>query len=141
MSQSRQFNDCYLNTWVAEVDANANDNGETNAASFDRRDCYGPTINVRVRNLAQNKNIAFKLQDSADNAVWADVTNETGHAQRTDMLAANNISANGGYNYFYAGEKRYIRLVVISKSAAPAAKLDVLYQKHILANKPRNTGF
>ena len=142
MSARRQFNDCYVNAWVAEVDASAAQNGTVNSATFDTNQCYAPTINVRVRALAQNKKIKLKLQDSDENnAGWADVVNTTGYGLKTDMNPDTEISANGGLNYFYAGQKRYIRVVVTSVDAAPAAKLDILFQKHMLASKPRNTGF
>ena len=142
MSQRRQYNDCYLNSWNAELAANAADDGVARSGVFDTVDCFAPTVNVNVRELGNNKKIAISLEESdSSNAGFTDVANLTGKGPVTDALASNEISENGGHTFYYAGLKRYIRLKVTSKSAAPAAKLDILFQKHILASKPRNTGF
>ena len=142
MSARRQFNDCYQNSWVANLAAHANKDGVANSASFDTANCFAPCINIRVADLAANKKISFKLQESdQSNAGFADVASVSGRAPKTDMLATTEITENGGYNYYYSGLKRYIRVVMTSLDAAPAANLTILFQKHMLASKPRNTGF
>ena len=89
-----------------------------------------------VRALAQNKKLTFKLQESSDNAAWEDVPN----GAKTDLDSTAEVSANGNHKFFYAGQSRYVRLVVTSVDAAPEAKLDVIYRKDRLFFKPDNTG-
>ena len=132
-----QQNDRYQNVWVAEVTANTSNNGVTNVTSFDTANCNAPTINVNVTSLGVGKKIKFKLQDSDDNTTFADVPDGVA----TDVVQATEITANGGYSYYYAGDKRYVRLVVVSASASPAAKVLCLYQRHRLHNLPNNESF
>ena len=142
MSYRRQFNDCYVNQWVDSVAAAAGKDASVNSAAFDTQRCFAPSINIRVRALAANKKLSFKLQDSNEsNANFVDVVNTAGRAPKTDMLSTTEITANGGSNYFYTGQKRYVRVVVTSLDAAPEANVDILFQKHMLESKPRNAGF
>ena len=132
-----QFNDQYDNaSWPAEVTANNTLNGVTNAATFDTIDCDAPTINLKITELGNNKTIKFKLQESSDGTTWADVAD----GLKTDLKVATLYNENGVHSFFYAGELRYVRLVVISSTASPAAKVSVLYQKHRLFYNPNNKG-
>ena len=143
MSARRQYNDCYTNHYVADVVAAAGQGAVANSAVFDTKDCFSPSINLNVVALAQNKSLTVKLQDSNEEAAnFVDVANTANYAKKTDMEGADaTIEANGGYNFFYAGQKRYIRVVVTSVEAAPGATVRIQFQKHNLASKPRNTGF
>ena len=136
MGSRRQFTDCYLDVWTAEVDANAVKDGTANAASCDTVDCNSVGVSVRVRALANNKKLTFKLQESSDNAAWVDVPK----GAKSDLDPAAEVDANGNHKYFYAGQSRYVRLVVTSVEAAPEAKLDVIYRKDNLFYKPENEG-
>ena len=147
MSARRQYTDCYVNKFTAEVSADAADGGTVDSAVFDTegQKCFSPSINVRVKDLGNNKKIALKLQHSDQAAAgFVDVTNDADRAKQTDMVEANEISENTGdegLKFYYVGEKRYIKVVVVSKDAAPDAKVDIWFQQHKLANKPGNEGF
>ena len=129
----KQYTDCY-DFDVRTMNANAADDGVTNGASFDTQLCNAPSFAVKVASLAQNKKIAFKIQHSSDNAAWVDVP----AGLQTDAKEADEIEANGNHKYYYAGEKRYIRLVVISKSAAPDAVITYVPMQNLLLSKPNN---
>ena len=134
----QQWNDRYTNGWTPEVTASASAGGTVNSAVFDTSLCDSPVVNIRVRDLASNKKLTLKLQDSDSNTTgFVDVAKGV----TSDLDPANEVTANGNASYYYAGEKRYVRLVVTSVDASPGAKLDVLFQRHQLHFTPRNTGF
>lgn len=134
------FIDRYVNAPVDAVTADAADEGVVYAGAFDTKNCDSPSINIRVRSLAANKKVKFKLQSrNATTDSWEDVTNP----RATSLQAGTNdeVEADGNTKYAYTGEHRYIRVGVISVGAAPEAVVDVWYQKHKLYSNPDNDAF
>ena len=122
---------------AGDVAAGANDNDEVNSVVFDTNLSKSPAFFVDVVDLGNNKKIAFKMQHSdSSNANFSDVP--TG--RQTDVNPATEIEDNGRFSYYYGGIKRYIRLVVISKTAAPGATVRVYSDEHNLAHIPDNVG-
>ena len=130
----KQYTDCF-DFDILTMNANTANNGVTNGASFDTQLCNAPSFAVKVSALASNKKIAFKIQESSDNAAWKDVS--AANKIKTDADQSD-IEANGKQKFFYAGEERYIRLVVISKSSTPAARVDYVPMQNLLLSKPSN---
>ena len=133
-----QYNDRYQSVWADEVTANATDGGVTNVIAFDTSMCDAPTLNVRIKDLATGKKIKFKLQESDSQSTgFVDVADGV----VTDLVQATEYEADGVHDFYYAGNKRYCRLVVVSVGATPAAKVLCIYQRHKLHDNPKNQGF
>ena len=133
----RQFTGQYVFAKVGDVVANAADDGTANSGSFDTNLCNAPSFNVDIVDLDAGKKLAIKMQHS--DAAAADFTDVPAGIQ-TNANEANEIDADGVQKYFYGGVKRYIRLVVISKAAAPGATVRVYSRQDMLAHVPDNTG-
>ena len=137
MGTRRQWTGRFTFTKVGDAAANAADAGTTNSAAFDTNLSESPSLHVDIVNLAQNKKLKFKLQESSEsNANFTDVP----LGLKTNVNPATEINANGVQKYWYAGEKRYVRLVVTSVGAAPAATCRVYGILNNLAHVPENTG-
>ena len=134
----KQFTGQYRWGQVAgDVVAGAGDNDEVNSVVFDTNLCQSPSFDIDIVNLGNNKKISIKMQHSDEsNANFVDVP--TG--RQTDANSATEIEDNGRRSIYYGGIKRYIRLVVISKSAAPGATVRVYSNENNLAHIPDNVG-
>lgn len=135
MSVRKQYSDCYTNHYVGDLAAGASVGDEDASESFDVSLCTSPSINVQVLNLAAGKSIAFKLEDSDDENAWTEVTDSIA----SDLKKEDSIEDNGGYKYFYAGIKKFVRVVLISSSAASGADVRVQFQRHRIWEKPNLT--
>ena len=137
MSSRRQFDDCYTNHYVSDVTADSSASGTASSATFDTSDCYSPSVNVRIASIANNKNLKLKLQHSNTNTS-ADFVDVPAGVQ-TNLDNTKQHGAVGNVKAYYAGEMKYIRVVVTSVEASPAATVRVLFQRHNLVSKPNNT--
>lgn len=132
----KQFTDCYVRVKAGDMTAgNAVSAEVNNTIDFDTTGCISPSIDVDVVTLGASKTIAFKLQHrDLTTGTYVDVP--AGLA--TDCDPADTISSTGLQQYFYAGELRYVRLVLISRAANPASTVRATYVRHNLLEKPNS---
>ena len=137
----REFTSCFTveRGGAADLAGAAGNNGTTNGPSFDTEGCSSPTVLVHLSAIGGGKKVAFKMQHSDDNVNWADVGDSL--ASDADGGTSTEMSATGVKKFYYAGDKRYCRIVVVSKAANPAATVRVFHQKHNLYEKPTNRSF
>ena len=131
-----QFNK-FVDDWSPDVSANATNNGVANAKSLDTSNADSVTASVNIKTLGSNKKIAFKWQESVDNSTWVDVADGV----QSNLKKTDEYDATGAHKFYYIGSPRYVRLVVVSKTASPAATVAVVYRKDNLSYNPDNTGF
>ncbi len=131
----KQYTDCYTRTKLADVAASASNNGTVNTASFDTINCISPAFEVDVVSLAASKSISLKMQESdSSSSGFTDV-----ESPATDLDSSAEIDSNGARQYYYAGDKRYIRLVVTSNDATVGATVRIFGKKDNLLEKPSLT--
>lgn len=132
----RQYTDCFTVAKTAQVSASATNNADVNSAHYDTEASLSPVVVIDVTSLAAQKTLVLRLQhsDNTTSSNFEDVDDDF-----SDKSV--NVSANGVYVLGYTGEKRYIRLVVKSTTASPAAKVDCFWQSHRLLDKPNNASF
>ena len=138
----RQYTDQYTNQWADEVTANASDGGVQNLAVFDAIDCKGVCMNVHITDTASNKKVKFKIQESDNSTTgFTDVADGANSVvSNVDHSTEYENTDSAGLKFYYAGIKRYVRLVVVSVGATPASKVKCLYQKMGLYDTPSNEG-
>ena len=133
----RQWTGRFTDTKVGDVTAGAGAGDEVNSASFDTRLGGSPSFKADIVDLAQNKKLKMKMQESNDSAAnFVDVP----VGQKTNLNPDTEISANGLQRPFYAGNKRYVRLVITSVDAAPGATIRVYGRLDNIDHVPGNVG-
>ena len=134
MGYKYQRTDCIQLKDQESITPSTSANGTSDGTSQDVVNCAAPYFIVNITTLANNKTLTLKVQHSDSSSSGFEDVDEPGSQEVQ-------VSANGPYKVYYAGNKRYARLRVVSNEASPAATISSQCVLDTIDEKPDNVSY